>query len=431
VFPDATPGVPADNDRYVYGYDAAGRVRRTVTPNGAVVTQEFDALGRLEQRSLPDHEYRFTYTPDSLPANSQHTDTVRDETWSVAYAYDSRRLPVSATETHPGLPARTFAYTHDAAGRRDSAALASGRTESFALDAQGRMTGVSTVFATTAGDRAVSAAFVYDAAGRQTAKSYAGGAMARSYAYDGRNRLLAVAGTRAADGFNLLSHEYRYRESGNRSYAKRGWDVAGGGSVCTADLYEYDALYRVVDTKYGVAATPTAGTVGPANQPAAIDFATATAAFRQELKLDLLANRVQFAQTGTDPSALAYGGYDGTAATSYTPDPRCRTASVDDGSGTVSPVWDANGALTDDGVRLYEYDPENRLLGVSPKSPAAGDLRAEYAYDALGRRARRIVEEFDGAAWGPLSETHYFHDGWSVVEEVDGGGKVGRMKYEV
>jgi hypothetical protein len=38
------------------------------------------------------------------------------------------------------------------------------------------------------------------------------------YGVDLGLRLLAVAGTRA-DGFNLLSHEYRYRESGNRSYA--------------------------------------------------------------------------------------------------------------------------------------------------------------------------------------------------------------------
>jgi RHS repeat-associated protein len=242
-------------------------------------------------------------------------------------------------------------------------------------------------------------------------------------AHDNRNRLLAVADKRlGTPSFNLLSHEYHYRESGNRNYEKRAFQTAGG-SVCTADLYAYDDLYRVVDTKYGVTATTTPNPIGPGNQPAAIDFAAATETTRQELKLDLLANRVQFAETGKP--TLKYGGYNGTNAASYAADPRNRTTSIKDGTTTITPTWDDNGALNTDATRTYTFDAENHLLKVEPTNPgpADKDTRATYAYGPLGRRARRIVQTYDGAtATWSTKTTQYYYDGWSVVEETDDSG---------
>ncbi|MBN1513820.1 MAG: hypothetical protein JXB13_17520, partial [Phycisphaerae bacterium] len=49
--------------------------------------------------------------------------------------------------------------------------------------------------------------------------------------------------------------------------------------------------------------------------------------------------------------------------------------------------------------------------------------RVEYGYDYMGRRVRRQSFGWDaaGAAWvGPVMDTKYVYNGWTVIEELDG-----------
>ena len=73
----------------------------------------------------------------------------------------------------------------------------------------------------------------------------------------------------------------------------------------------------------------------------------------------------------------------------------------------VTPAYDADGNMTDDGTFSYSYDAENRLVSAYPVSPAAGSLAVENRYDHRHRRVRKIVRRYDGTTW-ETAETHTF-----------------------
>lgn len=81
--------------------------------------------------------------------------------------------------------------------------------------------------------------------------------------------------------------------------------------------------------------------------------------------------------------------------------------------------YDANGNLTDDGTYLYAWDAKNRLRRVTRKSDSA--VVGQYAYDAFGRRIRRVSV----VATSPAKTVHYYLDDQRVIEErePDGGGE--------
>jgi RHS repeat-associated protein len=61
------------------------------------------------------------------------------------------------------------------------------------------------------------------------------------------------------------------------------------------------------------------------------------------------------------------------------------------GSGSRTLVYDANGNLTSDGIRTFEWDPLNRLTAVT-----SGTHRSEFTYNGLNERAK-IVEKDNGS----------------------------------
>ena len=80
---------------------------------------------------------------------------------------------------------------------------------------------------------------------------------------------------------------------------------------------------------------------------------------------------------------------------------------------TVTFTYDANGNLTSDGRRGFDYDDENQLIRVT----VANSWKSEFTYD--GRMRRRIRKEFtwSGSAWTLASETRYVYDGTLVLQE--------------
>jgi YD repeat-containing protein len=65
---------------------------------------------------------------------------------------------------------------------------------------------------------------------------------------------------------------------------------------------------------------------------------------------------------------------------------RTNTYQVIQAGSTTSYSYDANGNLTDDGTRTFEWDAENRLTAV--KQGAA--TLAAFTYDGEGRRSTKI-----------------------------------------
>ena len=74
---------------------------------------------------------------------------------------------------------------------------------------------------------------------------------------------------------------------------------------------------------------------------------------------------------------------------------------------------DANGNLTNNGIRSLSYDMENQLTNVT----VSGQFKEDFLYDGLNRR--RITRQYawSGSAWTMTNETRFIYDGNAMVQE--------------
>jgi RHS repeat-associated protein len=135
------------------------------------------------------------------------------------------------------------------------------------------------------------------------------------------------------------------------------------------------------------------GTVSePANVTVGGRPATVTADNRFEGQAAVPGGTGHLAVTATDPSGNL----------------RTNTYEVTQGATSKSFTYDANGNMTSDGTRTYEWDAENRLVAIST---GMGTIRS-YTYRGDGMRAAQSV-----SAWMTTLTTTYVLDGAQVVEE--------------
>ncbi len=85
--------------------------------------------------------------------------------------------------------------------------------------------------------------------------------------------------------------------------------------------------------------------------------------------------------------------------------------------GGVGVAYDACGNLSEDAAGYqYFYDHDNRLTQVQDNGD---NVKAEYAYDAIGRRIRTVL--------GGVT-TKYYYDGQRVLLETDDAGTTNRRE---
>src|SRR5262249_35680752 len=94
------------------------------------------------------------------------------------------------------------------------------------------------------------------------------------------------------------------------------------------------------------------------------------------------------------------------AVTATDPSGNTRTNSyqITQSGATQAVTYDANGNLTSDGTRTFQWDAENRLTTVLQGSTTL----ATFTYDASGRRVQKIA--------GGVTHT-YIYDGIDIAEE--------------
>jgi RHS repeat-associated protein len=69
----------------------------------------------------------------------------------------------------------------------------------------------------------------------------------------------------------------------------------------------------------------------------------------------------------------------------------------------------------------YTWDAENRLIGSGPGgTPQAGDRKAEFGYDYLGRRIEKKVYTYQSNDWTLTEHRKFVWSGWLMLLELDG-----------
>jgi len=156
----------------------------------------------------------------------------------------------------------------------------------------------------------------------------------------------------------------------------------------TADVFNYDGVYRLTDVKYSV---PNSA-IGDWNNTANIPFEQLVGTRTVEYNMDGVGNRTSVVDDGK--------------VTTYATNSVNEYVYVDN----QRLMYDRNGNMTSDSNLQMFYDHNNMLVEIR-----TGQYVFHQRFDAIGRRL--MVQFSDG-----LTETRYFwHDGQQVVyEEVSG-----------
>ncbi len=430
-------------------YDSVGRAVTTTDARGNLRSIVYDALGRMTDiqyavqlgtAPTPDVHIDYEALAESLfmrPKQVQNTDA----TWMEQYTY----VPVNPADGVYGdgnlatvntVSKHSVSYTYDFLGRVAGRSLEVG-TQSIgsvtsAWDDLGRLTSVSNPLGTEEihyhedtrrvtwtkikslrtdyeyntdvvgehrlekienkwGTNAASytkQAYGYDAVGRLESWSRTLGANVTQWTmgYDASEQLETVDS--ATNGTSNGLEFYQYDDAGNRISEQRGGTVRKWGRNQLNQLTQYqlggamelrggagvksNVTVRELDQNnnpvgQAVAATPPGGAV---NWKARVNVGVGNNKFKVE------AVQAEVPQ--------------GTTAQSTTRILSVPLGSIGSGDGAVTPIqYDADGNMTSDGIRSYEWDAENRLVRVA--GSAIGEVT--FTYDPYHRRTR-LVERF-------------------------------------
>ena len=288
----------------------------------------------------------------------------------------------------------TFGYTYfGATGRLQSVSYPNGQTTAYVYlpntadkrlaEIHNQKPGASTLSRFT---------YAYDAVGNVktwTQQADASAARAYDFTYNPANELVgAVYRTTDPTPAVLKRYSYAYDPAGNRT-AEQIDDVVTGAT--------YDNMNRLTSQQPGGAllfkgSVSEAATVTVQGKPASV---TGDNQFQGPAQVPSGTSTVQV--QATDPSGNV----------------RTNTYQVSQSGTSKTFSYDANGNLTGDGTRTYEWDAVDRLVAVNQ-----GTQRSEFNYDGTGRRVR-IVEKDNSVV---VADRRFVWCGTEICEERDATG---------
>jgi len=364
---------------WAYTFDLLSRITGWTDPNGTSVSQMLDAHGRLTARSItratgvlgPTAE-SYTWDPmDRVVAAS-------DGDSGIARIYDSLgRLLTEAAGANPAPSSPTTTFSYDLAARLTSIGYPDGLSIQRTYDSDGRLDVVKN------GTQIIAD---LDWTGlRVSRRTLGAGSLVSASSFDAIGRLTGLTWTQQPGNTTLRGFTYSWDAANRLRYEARS-DLSGQG-----DVYRYDSLSRVVDSRSAVP-SPAAEVSNPGSQSWSKNFS---------YSLDGAMNRTSDTRT-TWPSTLT--------TTAYSHDVRNRYTSV----GSTTRTYSANGELLSDGTYTYAYDYRGRLVEV--RNAGTSVLVASYGWDPLDRRDTRSVA-------GGVNERRYY--AWRAllaIHETTGGG---------
>jgi RHS repeat-associated protein len=409
-----------------FTYDADGRIATRWTPQKGTTTFIRDPMGRIRTNSYPvspqvvkayDADGRLTNMVDGL-GSTFFTYTAASQLQSegglwpddtVGYTYNNQLRSGLTVGSYTAL------YSYDAAHRLQ--AIASG-TGSFSYTYHPGFGGSysSPLIQSISLPNGMSITNGYDNGGRQTATALLNSSLAtvdsEGYGYNANNwrtNETRFDGSSIAYGFDHIGQlkSAKASESGGTSRLNEqfgyGYDSADNLSARTNNT---------LVTSFGVnslnelsSGTPSGSLTAAGNTA---QTATSVAVNGQSAAIY---NDKTFATTAG--LNLANGANVFTTIVQYASVAYTNLSASQLPSSTTF-LYDANGNLTNDGLRSLSYDDDNHLTEVA----IPGQNKSDFFYDGLGRK--RVEQDYVWTGtWTQTNEIHFIYDGSVVVQERD------------
>lgn len=348
-------------------YDALNRPSGYQLDSATPVTYGFDDAGRLARVGFVGLTNVYNFGPNGLLSGAGISGHV-----TVARGYDGFNRLVALTNSTPGGLVSSYAYTHDALGRRTSMGMASGEP---------------------------------------------GNAGTWNYQYDSLGQLSNAWKT--ANGTIVPGRQYGYQHDdiGNRIKTVRGNNVS--------DL--------VLNPTPEVTSEYTANLVNQYEQRTIPAYAEVSGTGRVDAVLSFqnlaTGDRIRAGRNGT--WFHTYMPLSGNTAGTVTNLVRMTGVLAGQGTNGVDLIntnqtltlgvmktpqvftHDDDGNLLNDGAFTYTWDGENRLVLASNATTVVSN-----SYDYLSRRIAKTVFTNNAGTWALSSMSTFVYDGWNLISDV-------------
>jgi RHS repeat-associated protein len=378
VMSETSPDIGTVN----YERDALGNVTKKTDAKGNITTITRDALGRPTTiQYATDHIVNYTYDSNTRTSGNQtgYLSKIEDKSGTTTYERDVLGRITTKTQTvndNPASPSRyktSYAY---AAGELASITYPSGLKVIYRRSATGQITGIDTVVNSFLKILRPAQPFVsnltYTALQQPRSWSWANGDSAsRSFDTDGRM---------TQNEFASYTYDAASRITGITQSLWASGTTTGGVTLYTTPLTwtaSYDSRNRL--TSFARAGASTSYTYD-ANSNRLTSEDTRTS----DTDLDLDFSKPDMSQAtsqalSVDPASNRLFGFSQRITTSQAGMADAVTKT------TVTYSIDANGAMTSDGLRTFEYDAADRMSKV--RLMKAGEAASVmYLHNALGQR---------------------------------------------
>jgi RHS repeat-associated protein len=360
---------------YHYYYDAEGHLIEQVGPDGGSLLMRYSKTGELLEKELPDGTIQsFRYGAPGTPNGVGELVEVNDAAGKLELKYDERGHVI---ERRRSVDGRTYVtgFAYDSFDRVHRVTYPDGFIVNYSYDAGNNLASI-----TDKDGRPLAAGFQYNASSRITEFTFGNG-VTSEYRYDDLVRMIS-ARSFTDTGKDLQELVYAFDSANNVLSLD---DLTTGSS----QEFDYDEANRLVRA------------LGPYGEES-YEY--------DEIGNLLKKGKLHFAHDPQYPQRVSCGVEVGNAngnGESKSPKVDPCAASI----GTIDPTqvarsfaltYDGRGNVVTKGSRSFEYDGENRLLGVRAPN---GKLIESNRYDASGEL---VVQETS-------SEKKVFIDG--IYEE--------------
>jgi RHS repeat-associated protein len=388
-----------------YAYDAAGNLTQIRYPQ-LTNNYSYDALNRLTNMVDAVGTTHFTYDAVSHLSGAgglwtsdtvgySYTNRLRiglsiGSSWSQSYSYDSSRRLTALSS-----PAGSFGYQYPNSQPStliSQLILPNGASITNSYDGMARLT--QTALNNHWGNTLDGYSYGYDLLGERTniVRNLGLTSSSVSAGYDSIGQLISWT-AKETNGAARLNEQlgWAYDAAGNLKQRTNG---------ALIQTFAEDTANELTNiTRTGTftvsGATPAPATNVTVNGQSAQTYGDFTFASTN----NSLANGTN---TFTIVAQNIYGLTVTNVTSSYLPTP-------------ISLTSDANGSLTNDGLRTFEYDSENQLTNVT----VASRFKKDFVYDGLNRLRIKREYGWTGSAWVQTNEVRFVYDGYMIVQHRD------------